>query len=90
MSEHDSEHEGGKPPPPAMTDEDAGDKGLGTEAGVSEAGDDVIDEMPEARGEVRYPDEMNPEGPPRTPKEGEVVEKDEGSKEGSRGADTEE
>jgi hypothetical protein len=85
MTEHENEHEGGKPPAPA--DEDAGEKGLGTETGANQPGDDVIEEMPEERGEVRYPDEENPEGPPRTPKEGEVEEDDGGTKEASRGVD---
>ncbi|MDQ2966765.1 MAG: hypothetical protein M3R37_00390 [Actinomycetota bacterium] len=83
MSEHD--HEGGKPPAPA--DEEAGDKGLGTETGVNEAGDDVLESMPETRGEVVYPDVENPEGPPRTPKEGEVDEDADKETDASRGAD---
>jgi hypothetical protein len=49
-----------------------GEQGLGVESGASEPGSRITDEMPPARGEVRYPDEENPEGPPRTPKEGHV------------------
>ena len=68
MSESES-----KPPAPGLAEEDAGEKGLGVETGASQAGDqDVLEEMPERRGEVRYPDVDDPEGPPRTPKEGEV------------------
>jgi hypothetical protein len=84
MSEH--EHEGGKPPAP--TEEGAGEKGLGTETGANQPGDDVIEEMPERRGEVRYPDDENPEGPPRTPQEGQVVEDTDDVSEASRGADS--
>ena len=78
MSEHD---ETGKPalrrdnPDPDRGGE--GDKGLGTDTGASGEGSDVIEEMPEARGEVRYPDvedpdELRPEG---VPEEG-AVEQD--------------
>jgi hypothetical protein len=49
-----------------------GEKGLGVETGASEPGSDLTEEMPPARGEVRYPDVEDPEGPPRTPKEGHV------------------
>lgn len=70
MSEHD---ETGKPalrrdnPDPDRGTE--GDEGLGTETGASRAGSDLIEEMPETRGEVRYPDvedpdEVRPEGVP--------------------------
>ena len=82
----DQEHEGGKPPAPA--EEGAGEKGLGTETGANAPGDDdVLEEMPERRGEVRYPDVENPEGPPRTPQEGRVVEDTDETAEASRGAD---
>jgi hypothetical protein len=55
-------------------DPDAGDEGLGTRTGANQPGDDLLEDMPERRGEVRYPDVENPEGPPRTPQEGQVVE----------------
>ena len=42
-----------------------GDKGLGTESGAEGAaadeGESVVDQMPEARGEVRYPDMEDPD-----------------------------
>lgn len=82
---NEQEHEGGKPP--NIVDEDAGDKGLGTETGANEPGDDAPERMPERRGEVRYPDVEDPEGPPRTPQEGRVVEDTEETTEASRGAD---
>lgn len=84
----DQEHEGGKPP--NLVDEDAGDKGLGTETGANKPGDDAPERMPERRGEVKYPDVENPEGPPRTPQEGEVVEDADKEGDASRGADDEE
>ena len=84
---HHEEHEGGKPPAPF--DEDAGDTGLGTKEGANEPGDDLIDAMPEARGEVVYPDVENPEGPPRTPQEGEVDPDADKERDASRGADDE-
>ncbi len=46
MSE--DENEGGKPPPPAFVDEEAGEKGLGTETGANEPGDDILES--DARG----------------------------------------
>lgn len=87
MTHHDEEHEGGKPPAPA--DEEAGDKGLGTESGAGEGGDDLLESMPEQRGEVVYPDQENPEGPPRTPQEGHVDEDADQETEASSGADDE-
>jgi len=77
MSEHD---ETSKPAldednPPQQ--EGDGQEGLGTETGaeVSE-GSDVIDSMPEARGEVRYPDMEEPDEmrPDVVPMEGHVEE----------------
>jgi len=45
--------------------EDTTDKGLGGERGgdrgPNDPGSPVIDSMPEARGEVRYPDDENPD-----------------------------
>jgi hypothetical protein len=73
MTHHDEDHEGGKPPAPGLAEEEAGEKGLGSETGASEGGGEQGPKtMPERRGEVRYPDVPNPEGPPRTPQEGEV------------------
>ena len=77
MSEHD---ESSKPalnrdnPDPDSGDE--GDKGLGSETGASDEGSDVIEEMPEARGEVRYPDVEDPDDvrPNVVPQEGGVEE----------------
>ena len=87
MTHHDEDHEGGKPPAPF--DETAGDKGLGDETGASESGDEqTLESMPERRGEVRYPDVENPEGPPRTPQEGQVVEDADDHTDASRGADS--
>ncbi len=90
MTHHDEEHEGGKPPAPGLDDEEAGDKGLGDATGASEGGDDqALQSMPERRGEVVYPDVENPEGPPRTPQEGEVDADADKESEASRGADEE-
>lgn len=83
----DQEHEGGKPP--NIVDEEGGDRGLGTETDASEPGDDLLESMPEARGEVRYPDVENPEGPPRTPQEGKVAADADKEGDASRGADDE-
>ena len=61
MSEHDETSK------PALDDDnppqqkDDGEKGLGTEVGAASEGSDLIDEMPEARGEVRYPDVEDPD-----------------------------
>ena len=77
MSEHD---ESSKPalnsdnPDPHRGDE--GDKCLGTETGASDEGSDLTEEMPEARGEVRYPDVEDPDEvrPNVVPVEGGVEE----------------
>lgn len=91
MTHHDEEHEGGKPPASGLADEDAGEKGLGTETGANKPGDDHGPQiMPERRGEVVYPDVENPEGPPRTPQEGEVDPDADEDGDASRGADDEE
>jgi len=90
MTHHDEEHEGGKPPASGLAEEDAGGKGLGTETGANVGGGETGPEtMPERRGEVRYPDVPNPEGPPRTPQEGEVDEDAADETDASRGADDE-
>ena len=77
MSEHD---ETAKPAldkdNPPQQEEDA-DKGLGTETGAEvTAGSGVIDSMPEARGEVVYPDMEHPDEmrPNVVPMEGHVEE----------------
>ena len=77
MTEHD---ETAKPAlnednPPQQPED--GDKGLGTETGAEVTeGSDVIDSMPEARGEVVYPDMEHPDElrPNVVPMEGHVEE----------------
>jgi hypothetical protein len=81
MSEHD------EPAKPALSEDnpdpprgDEGGKGLGTETGAEGAAadpdDSVTKEMPDRRGEVRYPDGEDPDEhrPPAVPKEGRVDE----------------
>lgn len=87
MSERDESGEGGFEPGPA--EEGAGEKGLGTETGGSGTPDDVREQMPEARGEVRYADAEEPDEqrPTAVPKEGEVDTDPDTTKEASRGAD---
>lgn len=89
MSEHD---ESGKPAlskdnPPQQ--EGDSEKGLGTETGaeVSE-GSDVIDSIPESRGDVRYPDkeDMEEERPETAPQEGHVEEDPDTATDASTGA----
>lgn len=66
-----------------------GDRGLGTEAGVAQAGDqDALERMPERRGEVKYPDDENPdEGRPHiAPQEGHIEEDPKTVGDASRGA----
>lgn len=56
---------------------DHGEKGLGTEAGVAQPGDEsTLEVMPERRGEGKYPDTENPdEGRPHiAPQEGHIEE----------------
>ncbi len=59
MSEHEDKGARDADNPPQQ--EGDSDKGLGTETGASDAGSDLIEEMPEARGEVRYPDVEDPD-----------------------------
>ncbi len=70
---------------------DKGGRGLGTEGGVAQAGDqDVLDRMPDQRGAgVRYPDDENPdeERPDIAPQEGHVEVDPETVREASPGAD---
>ncbi|MDX6569454.1 MAG: hypothetical protein QOH15_2032 [Gaiellales bacterium] len=68
---------------------DKGGRGLGTEAGVTEAGDQrVLDEMPERRGEVKYPDTEHPDEqrPERVPQEGHIEEDPKRVRDASPGA----
>ena len=68
---------------------DKGEKGLGTEAGVARAGDqDVLDRMPDRRGEVKYPDVEKPDEhrPDVVPQEGHVEEDPARSHDASKGA----
>jgi len=90
MSEHD---ETAKPAldadnadPPEGPD---GGKGLGTDTGAEiTAGSDVIDSMPEARGEVRYPDDEDVDKmrPAVVPMEGHVEEDPDTATDASTGA----
>jgi hypothetical protein len=90
MSDHDT------PSKPALDADNAepprgdkGERGLGTEAGVAEAGDqDVLERMPERRGEVKYPDVENPdEGRPNlAPQEGHIEEDPDTVRDASPGA----
>lgn len=89
MSEQD---ESGKPalnadnPDPDQGEEGA--TGLGTEAGVSEGGSDILESMPESRGEVRYPDDedMEKQRPETAPQEGHVEEDPDTATDASKGA----
>ena len=80
---------------PALDDDnpaprpDAGEQGLGTEGGVAQPGDqDVLEQMPERRGEVKYPDVENPDEhrPDVVPQEGHIEEDPETARDASRGA----
>ncbi|MCP9486472.1 MAG: hypothetical protein MSC30_11465 [Gaiellaceae bacterium MAG52_C11] len=65
------------------------EKGLGTETGAEiTEGSDVIDSMPEERGEVRYPDkeDMEEERPSIAPQEGHVEEDPDTATDASTGA----
>jgi hypothetical protein len=57
-------------------DEGAGQKGLGVETGSNEPGSDVLEDAPERRGEVRFPDVEDPDEhrPTHVPVEGGVEE----------------
>jgi hypothetical protein len=68
---------------------DKGERGLGTESGVTQAGDQsVLEEMPERRGEVKYPDVENPDEkrPDRVPQEGHIEEDPKTVRDASPGA----
>ncbi len=91
MSEHDEPAkpalQADNPDPPKGPD---GEKGLGTDVGadVTEPGSDVIDSMPEARGEVRYPDVEEPDEmrPDVVPMDGHVEEDPDTATDASTGA----
>ena len=94
MSEHDESNEPAlnrDNPDPDVGDE--GDKGLGSESGAEGAAVDedqpVTDMMPEARGEVRYPDVEDPDDvrPDVVPEEGEVEEDPDTATDAAPGAD---
>jgi hypothetical protein len=66
-----------------------GERGLGTEVGATQAGDqDVLKRAPERRGEVKYPDVEEPDElrPDVVPKEGQVEEDPARSHDASKGA----
>jgi hypothetical protein len=68
---------------------DKGERGLGTEAGVTAAGDEeVLEQMPEQRGEVKYPDVENPdeERPHIAPQEGRIEKNPDTVRDASKGA----
>ena len=71
---------------------DEGDKGLGTETGAegaaADTGDSVVHDIPERRGEVRYPDVEDPDEhrPSAAPQEGHVEEDPDTSDDASTGA----
>lgn len=88
MGDHD---ESAKPAlskdtPPA--EEGQGKEGLGTESGASDEGSNVTKKMPDARGEVRYPDMEDPDElrSDAVPQEGKVEENPATEGEASRGA----
>ncbi len=92
MSEHDERKAALDADNPPQREGDS-DKGLGTETGAAggpgEEGQDVTKLMPDARGEVRYPDVEDPDEmrPNAVPKEGDVEGAPEKSGETSSGAD---
>jgi hypothetical protein len=68
---------------------DKGERGLGTEAGVAQPGDPhTLEQMPERRGEVKYPDDENPDEdrPHIAPQEGHIEEDPETVGDASPGA----
>jgi hypothetical protein len=65
------------------------ERGLGTQTGAAQAGDqNVLDQMPERRGEVKYPDVENPDEQrsDRVPQEGRIEENPETVRDASPGA----
>jgi hypothetical protein len=85
-----------RPSKPALDDDnsepprgDKGDRGLGTEAGVAQAGDQhALGVMPERRGDVKYPDVENPDDlrPHIAPQEGHIEEDPDTVRDASPGA----
>jgi hypothetical protein len=68
---------------------DKGDKGLGTEAGVAQAGDqNTLEVMPERRGDGKYPDVEDPDEdrPEIAPQEGHIETDPKTVRDASRGA----
>jgi hypothetical protein len=68
---------------------DHGDKGLGTEAGVAEPGDQrILETMPDRRGIPKYPDIEDPDEqrPNRVPQEGHIEEDPKTVRDASPGA----
>jgi hypothetical protein len=60
---------------PEPPEGDKGSRGLGTETGIGQAGDqDALKRVPDHRGEIKYPDQENPdEGRPHiAPQEGHI------------------
>jgi hypothetical protein len=85
-----------RPSRPALDDDnseppqgDKGDRGLGTEGGVAQAGDqNVLAAMPNRRGDVKYPDVEDPddERPHIAPQEGHIEEDPDTVRDASPGA----
>jgi len=68
---------------------DQGDKGLGTEAGLAQPGDQtILKTMPDHRGNPKYPDVENPDEqrPNRVPQEGHIEEDPKTVRDASPGA----
>jgi hypothetical protein len=92
MSEHDERKAALDADNPPQREGDS-DRGLGTETGAAggpgDEGQDVTKLIPDARGEVRYPDVEDPDErrPDTVPKEGHVEGDQEKSEETSSGAD---
>jgi hypothetical protein len=68
---------------------DHGSTGLGTDAGVAQAGDqEILTQMPEQRGEGKYPDDENPDEdrPHIAPQDGHIEEDPKTVRDASPGA----
>jgi hypothetical protein len=68
---------------------DHGDKGLGTEAGLAEPGDQrILETMPDHRGNPKYRDVKDPneQRPNRVPQEGHIEEDPKSARDASPGA----
>jgi hypothetical protein len=90
MTDHAKHSDAGKDadnPEPPMGDKGA--VGLGTEAGVAQAGDqDILEEMPEHRGTPKYPNVEDPDEkrPNIAPQEGHTEENPKTVRDASPGA----